>query len=102
MSLFQTIRQMKLLGLECETSAAGGFITDDVHVQEVPKPKACALRVRSHARNRIRKAGGKVLTLAQLALGSPKRWGTVQPSGPAKAERCTGISQGPRNPARPF
>uniref|UniRef100_A0A4X2KRC1 Large ribosomal subunit protein uL15/eL18 domain-containing protein n=1 Tax=Vombatus ursinus TaxID=29139 RepID=A0A4X2KRC1_VOMUR len=44
----------------------------------------CALRVTSNARNRILKAGGKILTFDQLAMSSPKGRGTVLLSGPRK------------------
>uniref|UniRef100_A0A8P0P7P0 Large ribosomal subunit protein uL15/eL18 domain-containing protein n=2 Tax=Canis lupus TaxID=9612 RepID=A0A8P0P7P0_CANLF len=77
LSLSRMIRKMKLPGWENKTAVVVGTITDDVRVQEVPKLKVCALRVSSHARSRILKAGGKMLTFDQLALDSPKGCGTV-------------------------
>lgn len=101
LSLFQVIRQMKLPGLECETSAAGETITDDVRVQEVPKQKACALRVRSHARSGIRKAGARSSPWPSRPSAPPRAVAPFSPLVLAKAERCPGILQGPGNPARP-
>ena len=78
----QMIRKMKLPSRESKTAVAVGTITDDVRVQEVPKPKACSLRASSCARSLILKAGGKILTFDQLALDAPKGCGTVLLSGP--------------------
>ncbi|XP_007453395.1 PREDICTED: 60S ribosomal protein L18-like [Lipotes vexillifer] len=80
----QMIRKRKLPGREGKTAVVVGTITDDVCVQEVPKPKVCSLRVSSCAQSLILKAGGKILTFDQLALHSPKGWGTVLLSGPSK------------------
>uniref|UniRef100_A0A4X2LAG8 Large ribosomal subunit protein uL15/eL18 domain-containing protein n=1 Tax=Vombatus ursinus TaxID=29139 RepID=A0A4X2LAG8_VOMUR len=82
LSLSRMIRKMKLPGQENKTAVLVGTMTDDVRI--VPKLKVCALRVTSNARNRILKAGGKILTFDQLAMSSPKGWGTVLLSGPRK------------------
>ncbi|XP_028748501.1 60S ribosomal protein L18-like [Peromyscus leucopus] len=71
-------------GRENKTAMVVGTVTDDVRILEVPKLKVCALRVSSHARSRILKAGGKILIFDQLALESPKGRGTVLLSGPQK------------------
>ncbi|XP_059935624.1 large ribosomal subunit protein eL18-like [Mesoplodon densirostris] len=76
--------QMKLPGWEGKTAVVVGTTTDDVCVQEVPKPKVCSLRVSSCAQSLILKARGKILTFDQLALDSPKGCGTVLLSGPRK------------------
>ncbi|XP_036613053.1 60S ribosomal protein L18-like [Trichosurus vulpecula] len=84
LSLSRMIRKMKLPGRENKTAVVVGTVTDDVRIQDVPKLKVCALRVTSNARNRILKAGGKILTFDQLAMSSPKGRGTVLLSGPRK------------------
>ncbi|XP_045721121.1 large ribosomal subunit protein eL18-like [Mirounga angustirostris] len=84
LSLSRMIRKMKLPGRENETAVVVGTITDDTHVQEVPKLKVCTLRVSSRARSRVLKAGGKIPPFDQLALDSPKGCGTVLLSGPRK------------------
>uniref|UniRef100_A0A2K5S9U3 Large ribosomal subunit protein uL15/eL18 domain-containing protein n=1 Tax=Cebus imitator TaxID=2715852 RepID=A0A2K5S9U3_CEBIM len=78
LSLSRMIQKMKLPGRENKTAVVVGTITDEVQVQEAPKLKVCP------ARSRILKAGGKILTFAQLALDSPKGCGTVLLSGPRK------------------
>ncbi|KAB0402940.1 hypothetical protein E2I00_003597 [Balaenoptera physalus] len=78
----QMIRKMKLPSRESKTAVAVGTITDDVRVQEVPKPKVCSLRASSCAQSLILKVEGKILTFDQLALDSPKGCGTVLLSGP--------------------
>ncbi|KAG2457865.1 RL18 protein, partial [Polypterus senegalus] len=74
LSLSRLISKMKLDGREGKIAVVVGTVTDDV----------CALRFTSGARNRILKAGGKVMTFDQLALASPKGRGTVLLSGPRK------------------
>ncbi|EPQ13638.1 60S ribosomal protein L18 [Myotis brandtii] len=91
LSLSRMICKMKLPGREGKTTVVVGTITDDVRIQEVPKLKICALcvssRARSHARSRILKAGGKILTFDQLALDSPKGCGTVLLSSSRKGHK---------------
>ena len=84
LSLSWMIWNMKLPGSEAKTAVVVETITDDMCVQEVPKLKVCALHVSSHPRSCILKAGYKILTSAQLALGSPKCCGAVMLSGPCK------------------
>ncbi|KAL1782053.1 60S ribosomal protein L18 [Sigmodon hispidus] len=76
---------MELPGRENKTAVVVGMITGDVRILQVPNLKVCALRVSSHARSRILKGGGKILTFDQLALDSPKGRGTVLLSGTHKA-----------------
>ncbi|KAK7809799.1 hypothetical protein U0070_008449 [Myodes glareolus] len=84
-SLSWMIRKMKLPGRENKTAVVVGMATDDVRILDVPKLKACALRVSSRAQSHILKPGGKILTFDQLALESPKGRGTVLLSGPRKS-----------------
>merc|ERR1712226_1031804 len=48
-----------------------GKILDDERLFTVPKMRVCALKVSDHARARIVKAGGEVLTFDQLAKVAP-------------------------------
>ncbi|XP_008053791.1 60S ribosomal protein L18-like [Carlito syrichta] len=86
LSLFRMIRKMKFPGRENKTAVVVGTITDNMRVQEVPKLKVCALCVSSWACSRILKAGSKILTFDQLALGSPKGHGTILLPGPHKGQ----------------
>lgn len=56
-----------------------GSVTDDVRLTgfEFPAMTICALRVTEGARARIEAAGGKVMTLDQLAQVAPTGEGTV-------------------------
>ena len=45
-----------------------GTVTDDQRVLKVPKMNVAALRFTENARARIKKAGGKCITLDQLIL----------------------------------
>ncbi|ELW48392.1 60S ribosomal protein L18 [Tupaia chinensis] len=84
LSLSRMIGKMKLPGRENKTAVVVRTITDDMHIQEVPKLKVCALCVTSRAHRPIFKAGDKILTFDQLALDSRKGCGTVLLSGPRK------------------
>merc|ERR1711862_228992 len=48
-----------------------GKVLDDERLFTVPKMRVCALKVSDHARARIVKAGGEVLTFDQLAKVAP-------------------------------
>uniref|UniRef100_A0A4X2JVC5 Large ribosomal subunit protein uL15/eL18 domain-containing protein n=1 Tax=Vombatus ursinus TaxID=29139 RepID=A0A4X2JVC5_VOMUR len=84
LSLSRMIRKMKLPSRENKTALVVGTVTDDVRIQDVLKLKVCALCVTSNARNRILKAGGRILPFDQLAMSSPKGQGTILLSGPQK------------------
>uniref|UniRef100_A0A8C4SC78 Large ribosomal subunit protein uL15/eL18 domain-containing protein n=1 Tax=Erpetoichthys calabaricus TaxID=27687 RepID=A0A8C4SC78_ERPCA len=70
-ALGSSISKMKLD--ECEGMiVALVTVTNDVHFQNIPKLKVCTLTFTTRARNRILKAGGKVITFDQLTLASRK------------------------------
>nr|XP_028599840.1 60S ribosomal protein L18-like [Podarcis muralis] len=85
LSVSRMIRKMKLPGQENKTAVVVGTVTDDVHIQEIPKLKACVLRVTQGACTHILKAAGQIMTFDQLA--APKGQGTVLLSGPWKARK---------------
>lgn len=62
-------------------------VTDDVRLFNVPKMTVAALRFTRSARARILKAGGKCLTLDQLALAAPTGRHTVFLRGPTKCRK---------------
>jgi large subunit ribosomal protein L18e len=62
-------------------------VTDDVRLFNVPKLTVAALRFTSSARARILKAGGKCLTLDQLALVAPTGANTMFLRGPTKCRK---------------
>lgn len=64
-------------------------VTDDVRLYEVPKMTVCALRFTEGARARIEKAGGKCLTLDELALQRPTGRHTILIQGPRHAREAT-------------
>jgi len=63
-------------------------ITDDVRLYDVPKMTVCALRFTRTARARILKAGGRCLTLDQLALLAPTGRNTMFLRGPTKCREA--------------
>lgn len=71
MSLQRVCRFLKKGGQKDVTAVVVGTVTDDVRLLVCPKITLCALHVTEKARERIIKAGGKVLTFDQLALKSP-------------------------------
>jgi large subunit ribosomal protein L18e len=62
-------------------------VTDDVRLFNVPKLTVAALRFTRSARARILKAGGRCLTLDQLALASPTGRHTLFLRGPTKCRK---------------
>ena len=54
-----------------------GTVTNDARQWKLPKLKVCALRFTEHARARILKAGGEVMTFDQLAMKAPKGQNTI-------------------------
>lgn len=63
-------------------------VTDDVRLFNVPKMTVCALRFTRTARARILKAGGRCLTLDQLALLAPTGRNTLFLRGPTKCREA--------------
>ncbi|EPY78412.1 hypothetical protein CB1_001078001 [Camelus ferus] len=93
---------MKLPDWKGKTVMVVGTITNDVHVQEVPKLKVRALQASIRAWSCILKAGGKIFTFDQLALELRKGCGTALLSGPCKGrEVYRPFWQGPRKPVQP-
>jgi len=66
-----------------------GSITNDERLLEVPKLQVCALRFSEAARDRILKAGGRALTLDQLALERPTGTNTLLVQGRRHAREAT-------------
>lgn len=64
-------------------------VTDDVRLFEVPQLNVVALRFTDGARARIEKAGGKCLTLDELALQRPTGRKTVLVQGARLAREAT-------------
>lgn len=62
-------------------------VTDDVRLFNVPKMTVAALRFTRTARARILKAGGRCLTLDQLALAAPTGRHTLFLRGPTKCRK---------------
>lgn len=62
-------------------------VTDDVRLFNVPKMTVAALRFTSSARARILKAGGKCMTLDQLASVAPTGANTMFLRGPTKCRK---------------
>ncbi len=54
-----------------------GTVTNDARQWKVPKMKVCALRFTEHARARIVKGGGEIITFDQLAMKAPKGQNTI-------------------------
>jgi len=65
-----------------------GPVTDDARLAIVPKLTVAALHVTEAARARITKAGGRVLTLDQLALERPTGANTLLVQGPRRAREA--------------
>lgn len=68
LSLSKLIKHHEKKPYQGQTAVIVGTVTDDERVMDVPKITVAALRFTEAARARITKAGGKCLTLDQLAL----------------------------------
>ena len=75
-------------GNEKKTVVVVGTVTDDNRLLSVPKVEVAALRVTATARARITAAGGKVMTLDQLALEKPTGANTLLLRGPKNAREA--------------
>ena len=72
LSLSKLIKHHEKKPYQGQTAVIVGTVTDDERVMDVPKITVAALRFTEAARARITKAGGKCLTLDQLALQAPE------------------------------
>eukprot|EP01129_Flabellula_baltica_P001700 TRINITY_DN11636_c0_g1_i1.p1 TRINITY_DN11636_c0_g1~~TRINITY_DN11636_c0_g1_i1.p1 ORF type:complete len:193 (+),score=47.88 TRINITY_DN11636_c0_g1_i1:31-609(+) len=78
-------------------------VVNDPRLTDVPKMTVCALRVTESARQRILKAGGRVMTLDQLAVERPTGSNTVLLRGKLNAREATKHFRGIHgNAARPY
>jgi len=75
-------------GNEKKTVVVVGTVTDDNRLLKVPKMDIAALRFTSTARARIIAAGGRTLTLDQLALEKPTGANTLLLRGPKNAREA--------------
>jgi len=66
-----------------------GTVTNDERLLTTPKLSVCALRFTEAARDRILKAGGRALTLDQLALERPTGANTLLVQGRRHAREAT-------------
>lgn len=106
MSLQRVARFLKKGGQKDVTAVVVGTVTDDLRLLQVPKMTLCALHVTEKARQRIIKAGGKVITFDQLALKAPtgKKTLLIQGKRTAReAHRHFGKAPGvPHSHTRPY
>jgi len=78
-------------------------IVNDPRLVDLPKLSVCALKVSDSAKARILKAGGRVLTLDQLAVERPTGSDTVLLRGRIHAREATKHFRGLHgNSARPY
>jgi len=59
-------------------------VLNDERIEELPPISICALKFSSVVRNRIERAGGKILTFDQIAMKYPTGKNTVLVRGPRK------------------
>lgn len=71
-----------------KTVVVVGTVTDDNRLLTVPKVQVAALRFTATARARLTAAGGRALTLDQLALEKPTGANTLLLRGPKKAREA--------------
>jgi large subunit ribosomal protein L18e len=80
-----------------------GTVTDDNRLFAVPKVNVAALRFTATARARITAAGGKALTLDQLALEKPTGANTLLLRGPKNSrEAVKHFGFGPHKHKKPY
>ncbi|XP_053214879.1 60S ribosomal protein L18-like [Panonychus citri] len=92
-------RHLKKPGNENKIAVVVGDVLNDVRVHEIPKMTICALRFSKQARLRILEAGGKVLTLDQLAIKAPTGKNTLLIQGRRNArEVCKHFGPAPGVP----
>ncbi|KAK0720291.1 ribosomal protein L18e/L15P [Lasiosphaeris hirsuta] len=86
-SLSRIVKNVKN-GSEKNTVVVVGTVTDDNRLLQVPKVNVAALRYTATARARIVAAGGKALTLDQLALEKPTGANTLLLRGPKNSREA--------------
>jgi len=86
-SLSRIARNLKN-GNEKKTVVVVATVTDDNRLLQVPKMEVAALRFTAKARARIEAAGGRTLTLDQLALEKPTGANTLLLRGPKNAREA--------------
>ena len=88
---------------DSKTIVVVGTVTDDVRLQVVPKLSIAALRFTRSAKERIRNAGGEILTLDQLALRAPTGTNTVLLRGKRNTrEAVKHFGMGPHKHKKPY
>ncbi|CAK7219637.1 hypothetical protein SCUCBS95973_003884 [Sporothrix curviconia] len=86
-----------------KTVVVVGTVTDDNRLLTVPKVQVAALRFTATARARITAAGGRALTLDQLALEKPTGANTILLRGPKNArEAVKHFGFGPHKHKKPY
>jgi len=86
-----------------KTVVVVGTVTDDNRLLKVPKATIAALRFTATARARIEAAGGKALTLDQLALEKPTGANTLLLRGPKNSrEAVKHFGFGPHKHKKPY
>jgi large subunit ribosomal protein L18e len=102
MSISRIVSNVKN-GNEKKTVVVVGTVTDDNRLLEVPAITVAALRFTATARARILAAGGKTLTLDQLALEKPTGANTLLLRGPKNArEAVKHFGFGPHKHKKPY
>jgi len=101
-SLSRIARNLKN-GNEKKTVVVVATVTDDNRLLQVPKMEVAALRFTAKARARIEAAGGRTLTLDQLALEKPTGANTLLLRGPKNArEAVKHFGFGPHKHKKPY
>ncbi|CAK7239905.1 MAG: hypothetical protein STHCBS139747_001340 [Sporothrix thermara] len=86
-----------------KTVVVVGTVTDDNRLLTVPKVQVAALRFTATARARITAAGGRALTLDQLALEKPTGANTLLLRGPKNSrEAFKHFGFGPHKHKKPY
>ncbi|KAL3313318.1 60S ribosomal protein L18 [Cichlidogyrus casuarinus] len=89
-----------------KTVVVVGTVTNDVRIRELPKMTICALHFTTGAKNRILKAGGRIMTFDELAIEHPIGKNTMLIQGRRTArEACKHFGRAPGVPhsnAKPY
>ena len=102
-SLSRIAANIKNVDATKKTVVVVGTITDDNRLLTVPKVQVAALRFTATARARITAAGGRALTLDQLALERPTGANTLLLRGPKNSrEAFKHFGFGPHKNKKPY
>ncbi|EPE10006.1 60s ribosomal protein l18 [Ophiostoma piceae UAMH 11346] len=102
-SLSRIAANIKNVDATKKTVVVVGTITDDNRLLTVPKVQVAALRFTATARARIIAAGGRALTLDQLALERPTGANTLLLRGPKNSrEAFKHFGFGPHKNKKPY